>query len=260
MPNFSKGFKIGCLSILTLFGFAVLILLIAKILGIDISEETSPSSVQRTALPSRKVHPTPVEKVASPSEEIMPDGTDISTEESDFFNELAEEEKRIQAEWNLPENANLKQLLKTVPVSKTLEYTTEPCKGYPGSDTVQYARKTLEVRQMSSMNRISVEDMLRAEHEAGPNAYVRAYDSMVVEVQGRFHRATLDGDIEFEVWDKNKVFVVGTLQCIFPESQYNQIHSMQPNTFVRIKGRLCITPIPRTQLTIYRLIYCSFVD
>lgn len=269
-------FKIGCLSILALFGVAVLISLIAPIFNNDISEETPSPPAEKTVLLSEKIPATIVEKVASPPEETsstalkqspspsveetMPDETDTPIEESDFFKELAEEEKRIQAEWNLPENANLKQLLKTVPVSETFEYITESCKGYPPSDSVKYARKTLEVRQMLSMNRIQVEDMLRAEHEAGPNAYVRAYDSMVVEIQGRFSRVTLDGEIEFEVWDKNKVFVVGTLQCIFPEAQYNKIHSMQSNTFVRIKGRLCITPIPRTQLTIYRLIYCSFVD
>ena len=271
-----KVFKIGFWSILTLFGFVVLILLITTSFDTDISEETPSASVGKATLLPEKIPSTLVEKslslseetsstdlkqVASPSvEETMSNEINTSAEESDFFKELAEEKKRLQAEWNLPENANLKQLLKTIPVSETLEYITEPCKGYPGSNTVQYARKTLEVRQMPSMSRIQVEDMLLAEHEAGPNAYVRGYDSMVVEVQGRFSRATLDGDIEFEVWDKNQVFVVGTLLCTFPESQYNQIHSRQPNTFVRIKGRLCIIPIRGSKMVFYRLIYCSFVD
>ena len=256
-----KVFRVGCLSILALFGFAVLVSLIARVFDTDISEETPPASVE-TAVPlSEKTPSVPVKKAAPLSvEETESNKTNTSTEGSDFFKELAEEEKRIQDEWNLPENANLKQLLKTVPVASTLEYTTESCKGYPGSDTVQYARKTLEVRQMPSMGRLRVEDMLRAEHEAGSNAYIRGYDSMVVEVQGRFYRATLDGEIEFEVWDKNKVFVVGTLMCTFPESQYNQIHSMRPNSFVRIKGRLCIIPIPGSKMVFYRLIYCSFVD
>lgn len=218
-----KVFQVCCLLILALFvyaGFVFIASRVARNSGIDVSEEVPPASVKRSASPS-------VEKT-------MPDETDTSAEESDFFKEFAEEKKRLQAEWDLPENANLKQLLKTVPVSETFEYITESCKGYPSSDTVKYARKTLEIRQMPSMIRILVEDMLRAEHEMGPNAYVRAYDSMVVEVQGRFYRATLDGDIEFEVWDKNRVFVVGTLQCIFPESQYNM------RTHILCRGRMKI--------------------
>ena len=257
----------------SVLGFFVLIIGIAVLIGIFVPEEELEEASARRAKERQEAQlkkeqesqlvketpPTPVEKVVEKTQpKPKKNETDTSAEEPYFFKELAEREERRQAEWNLPENANLKQLLKTLPVSETLEHVTESWKVYPSSDSVEYARKTLEVRQMLCMGRLQVEDMLLTEHEFGSNAYVRAYDSKVIEVQGRFYRATLDGEIEFEVWDKNKVFVVGVLQCTFPESQYNQIHSMQPSAFVRVKGKLRVTPVSKGAF--YKLVYCSFVN
>ena len=238
----SKGFKIGCWSIVALF------LLFGAILSIfDISP---PESIEETVSIPEKTGTNPSNQIVSSSaEETEVNENDIS---------IVEQKKQIQMEWNLPENANLKQLLKTTPVSETLEFVEEPCKSY-SANTVEYARKTLEVRQMLSLGRFRVEDIIRAEHNAGQEAYARAYDSKVIEVQGRFYRATLDGEIEFEVWDESNTFVVGVFWCVFPESQYNELHSIEKNSFVRIKGKLCISRI-RPDWAIYRLIYCSFVD
>ena len=152
-----------------------------------------------------------------------------------------------------PEN-----LIKTSPVTETLKHVTETWEESPESDTVAYAQKTLAVRQMQSRGRFRVEDIIFAEYEVGPKSYMRNYESWVVEVQGKVSRVTLDGEIEFEVWHKK--FVIGFMQCEFPESQYNQLHSMvDENSFVRIKGVLEILVLSSGK-AYYSLKYCSLVN
>ena len=79
-----------------------------------------------------------------------------------------------------------------------------------------------------------------------------------MEVQGKVSKVTLDGEIEFDVWHKK--IVIGFMLCEFPESQYNQLHSMvDTNSFVRIKGVLQITPLS-SERAHYSLKYCSLVN
>ena len=236
-----KAFKIGCLSVLGILVFLFILTLFLP--DPPVEKDSDISRPEKAA--SEEPKQTTNSKV------------DTSADESDYFKQIVERNKKLQDEWNLPENANLKQLLKTLPVSETLEHVTETCKGRPSRESVEYARKTLEVRQMIALGRVDVEDLIMAEVNAGPNSLWRSYDKCVVEVQGKVYRATFSGEIEFEVWHRK--IVVGILTCEFPESQYNDLHSMEPNTFVRIKGRLCLIPAS-SKMSFYQLNYCSFVD
>lgn len=266
---FKKGLKIGCFSILVFFG----LLFILAILGvlpeapivdeaetIEKSARVSPKPPEKTNTPgSVKVPPPPTKSDYTAGEkETVKKLPSPEKKEDDISQLILRWEKEKEAEWNLPENANLKNLIRTSPVTETLKHVTETWEESPESDTVAYAQKTLAVRQMQSRGRFRVEDIIFAEYEVGPKSYMRKYESWVVEVQGKVSRVTLDGEIEFEVWHKK--FVIGFMQCEFPESQYNQLHSMvDENSFVRIKGVLEILVLSPGK-AYYSLKYCSLVN
>ena len=162
---FKKGLKIGCFSILGFFGLLFILAILGVLPEAPVVDEAETIEKEDSLLES----PKPPEKANTPGSAKVPP----QQKASDFSQTFLKWEKEKEAEWNLPENANLKNLIKTLPVTETLKHVTETWEERPESDTVAYAQKTLAVRQMQDRGRFRVEDIIFADYEFGSKSDMR---------------------------------------------------------------------------------------
>ena len=111
---FKKGLKIGCFSILGFFGLLFILAILGVLPKAPVVDEAETIEKEDSLLES----PKPPEKANTPGSAKVPPPQQTA---SDFSQTFLKWEKEKEAEWNLPENANLKNLIKTLPVTETLK-------------------------------------------------------------------------------------------------------------------------------------------